>query len=743
VTAGAGAAAGPRPWALLILIAIAANLPALFPGFIFDDHRIIEQNALVQEPGRVAEIFTQGYWSVGEGPVPNLYRPLTIASFTANRALFGPGALSFRLFNLLLHAAVVILVWALARRLAGAGSPAGPAAEGGFDPAFLGGVLFAVHPVHTEALGLVVGRAELLAALGTLGCVFLFLEGRERERAAGRASPRRGPWGPYAASLLCFACGFLSKENAVVAPALAVVAGWLVLRWGFAWRYALVAAAAGGALLALRVAVLGSVNPEGFTSFVDNPIAHVEWPAGLLTALKIVLRYAGLLCVPITLSADYSFDAVPVVRTIADPAVLAGGGLLFAWPVAVILLARTRRVAAYGILWIGAALLPVANLLFPVGTVMAERLLYLPSAGLSLILAAIAAGPLAADGGLRPEQRGAVKVSLVLVLAAFTLRGLARYRDWQSDLALFRAAVEVVPRSVKAQFNYGAACETVGDDAAAADAYRKAIEIHPPFAEAHYNLGGVHLKRREFGAAVRHLEEAVRLRPGDVQHLVNLGIALTGDDRPREALEPIGRALDLDRRNDRALTALGNAHLALGEGREAARAYQEAAGLRPGEADYQRNLALALEASGDHDGAVRAWEQAATLRPGDPDLMVALGAALADAGRHGEGIPLLEQVVRAQPAHPVYHYRYGRALESGGRDEEALREYGESIRLAPDVPMPRRALGLLLHRRGDRDGALAALERAAALDPEGRVLDAADRALLERLRSAPRPPARR
>ncbi|MGH9797560.1 MAG: tetratricopeptide repeat protein, partial [Candidatus Polarisedimenticolia bacterium] len=582
MTPVAGATAGPRPWALLILIAIAANLPSLFPGFIFDDHRIIEQNALVQETERVAEIFTQGYWSVGERPVPNLYRPLTIVSFTLNRALFGPGALSFRLINLLLHAAAVVLVWAVARRLVRSDPPAGPAGDGWFEPAFLGGVLFAVHPAHTEALGLVVGRAELLAALGTLGCVLLFLEGRDREREPGPGAARWGPWGPYAASLLCFACGFLSKENAVTAPVLAVLAGWLVLRWGFAWRYALAAAAAGALLLGLRVAVLGSLDPPGFTSFVDNPIAHVEWPAGFLTALKVVLRYAGLLFVPITLSADYSFDAVPVVRTIADPAVIAGGGLLLAWPAAVILLARTQRVAAYGILWVGVSLLPVANLLFPVGTVMAERLLYLPSAGLSLILAALVAGPLAADGRLAPEQRGAMKVSMVLVLAAFTVRGLARYRDWQSDLALFRAAVEVVPRNVKAQFNYGAACETVGDDTAALGAYRRALEIHPPFAEAHYNLGGVHLRQREFGAAVRHLEEAVRLRPGDVQHLVNLGIALTGDDRPREALDPIGRALDLDRRNDRALTALGNAHLAMGEAREAARAYREAAGLRPG-----------------------------------------------------------------------------------------------------------------------------------------------------------------
>jgi tetratricopeptide (TPR) repeat protein len=716
-TPDAGATAGPHAWAIVVLAVVAANLPALFPGFIFDDHRLIEQNELVRDPANLPAIFARGYWTVGDEPVPSLYRPLTVASFALNHALFGPSALSFRVVNLLLHALVTVLVLALARRALGPPRPGE-----GVDPALAAALLFAVHPVHTEALGLVVGRAETLAAAGTLGCVVLFLRARERD-GAGRAGEARRD---EALALACAAFGFLAKENAVVAPFLAILAGGLLLRRGPGRRFAVAAVVVLAALLGLRTAVLGALSPPGFVSYVDNPIAHEPALTGRLTALKVVARYAGLLVFPARMSVDYSYDAVPLAAGWRDPEALLGAALLLAGAVGSWILGRRHGAAALGLLWMGLALAPVANLAFPIGTIMADRLLYLPSVGLCLLAGGFIAARVRARGageGQGALATGALRASLAIFLVALAARGVVRYLDWRDDYTLFRAAVEVVPRSVKAQFNLGAACEERGDDEAAIAAYRAAIAIHPVFADAHYNLGGVLMRGRDWDGAVRHLGEAARLQPGNVQYLVNLAIALTGQGRPEAAVDPLTRALELDPRSDRARTALGNARLALGDPDGAAREYAEAIRIVPQSADHHRNLGLALSERGDTAGAVRAFRTALDLRPRDGDLAVALGGALVEAGESGEGLALLERAVAAAPGHPVFRYRYGRALEAAGRAGEAETQYREAIRLAPGVPMPRRALGMMLFRRGERGEARDQLERAAALDRDGKVMD--------------------
>ena len=191
-----------RPAPALLLpaaVALLAALPSLFPGFIHDDHRLIEQNRLVQETGRLPEILARGYWTVDDREVPNLYRPVTILSFALNRLATGPDAFGFRVVDLLLHVLVTVLVYAVARRVIPDEAVASSAA-------MAAALLFATHPVHTEALGLVVGRSELLMALFTLWALVLFLDG-------GRVAP-----------LLLLPLAFFSKESGVAAPFLLLAA---------------------------------------------------------------------------------------------------------------------------------------------------------------------------------------------------------------------------------------------------------------------------------------------------------------------------------------------------------------------------------------------------------------------------------------------------------------------------------------------------------------------------------------
>ena len=339
---------------------------------------------------------------------------------------------------------------------------------------------------------------------------------------------------------------------------------------------------------------------------------------------------------------------------------------------------------------------------------MAERLLYLPSVGFCLLVGA-ALSPLAAEGAGR---RGALRTGVALVIALFGLMSLARLMEWRDDRSIFAAAIAVEPRSVRAQFNFGVASETAGDDAAAERAYLTALSIWDDFSDAHYNLAGLLVKREDWGGAIGHYRAALRDQPGNVAYLVNLGHSLNRAGRPAEALEPLERAVALDAASDRGFTDLGAAYMALQRPDDAARVYREAVRLDGRNPDYLINLGLAEEARGGTAATAAAYGAAAALRPGDP----------------------------------ILRYRWGRSLEQAGRIEAAVEAYREASRLAPASPVPLRQLGLLLLARGDREGARQVLERAASLDAAGSVMDAAARRALEELRRfpsgrAPRSPA--
>ena len=730
---------------LLILVAAAVNLPSLIPGFIHDDHAIVEKNDLVRDPSRLGAIFTKGYWNVSDVPVQNLYRPVTILSFALNHAAGGDHPFGYRLVNLALHLLVTLLLYAVARRVCDAAAPArgvapGPAGAGALlDPPLLAALLFAVHPVHTEVLGMIVGRAELLAAAGTLGCLLLFLLGRERAAAGGRSLPLFG------VSIACLVLGFLAKENAVVAPALVLAADLVRAPRRPAWRFHAAAAVGVAGLLALRAAVLGGIAPAGATHDVDNPIVGAPFLQGRLTALAVLARYAALLVAPLRLSIDYSFRQIPLSSGPLDPWVLCGAGLVLAWGLGLLRALRRSPAAAFALAWIGISAAPVSNLLFPIGTIMAERLLYLPSAGFCLLAGlalqrllslrpATAAPPASLAAGSPPAARLAVHLAAPLILLALALRSEVRYADWRDDYTIFERARAVSPRSVKVHFNYGVAAEERGEDAAAEGAYLAAIALWSGFADAHYNLAGVYARQKRWPDAVAQYRLAADLQPGNVKYLVNLGHALLGDGKAAEARDIVRRALEIDPSSDRAHTMLGSACLALGDPAAAVVAYGEAARLDPKNADYQRNLALAHEESGDLAASAADYRRGLALRPGDPDLLAGLGMVLLKAGERSGALEALEAAVRAAPGHPIHRYQLGRALEADGRPQEAMAQYRESIRLAPSAPVPRRALGLLLHRLGDGAGALEALERAAALDAGGTVMDAEARRLLESLR---------
>lgn len=496
------------------------------------DDRLVLLDARILGHTGLAEVFRTDYWQhAGSAESADLYRPLTILSFRWNHAVAGPSAAAYHAVNVVLHAAVSALVATLVGALFG-----GPRL------AAASGLLFALHPVHTEAVTTVVGRAELQAALFLLAALGLHARGY----ALG-GHRRRG----LAVALLCFGLALLSKESAAVGPGLVLLLdalAWLGRGRGPEARElrralgvtALYTAVVAG-YLALRLAVLGRLagSPiEDVGLLFGEPLAARLW-----TGLQILAIYARLLAFPLTLSADYSLRQVPVLHDPAHPAVLAG--LLLALALVAGLVWGLRRRSGPLVFAIGSFAVSyslVSNLVTPIGVLVAERLLYLPSLGFCVGLAwawerldSRRRGPRGAASA-RPDRLATAALALVLLL--YGARTVVRNQDWRDALTLFAATVEASPESAAAHFNYGATLFQERRDAAGAlPHFERALEIRPRFLPAHLNLVTAWLQLGRYEEAREAARRGLALFPDDPGLRERLALA---ERLQRQAPPPAG-----------------------------------------------------------------------------------------------------------------------------------------------------------------------------------------------------------
>jgi tetratricopeptide (TPR) repeat protein len=471
------------PLSLAVVVAVLAVLPylnGLNGDFTFDDAGVIRDNPMIQRDSPL-RLFVDPYYPGA------LYRPVTMLTYAANAGL-GGDPFDYHVVNVTLHAlasaGVLVLAGVFLSSTAGA---------------FATAAIFAVHPVHTEAVSSIVGRAELLAAL----LVIVALIGAAREASA--SGPRRRAW--RAVSLVSFALGLLAKESAFTAVGLVPLVDWWVRPRERGWRHlraALPYAVIGIAYLGLRIALIGSLALPEPPGSLDNPLAHVALLPRLMTAIVVLWEYVAVLAAPVHLAADYSFNQVPIVLTPLDSRfLLALAGLLGVALGIALIAARRPEVLAAALLF----LVPLgltANVLFPIGTIKAERLLYLPSVGWCLGLGCLA------ETAARAKRRIWIP-ALAALVAVLGARTWLRNFDWRSNLILFTATARESPGSAKAHHNAAVAFERAGRLDEAMAEFRRSLAIYPQYASAAFGIGHVFSLKGLDAPALHWYEEAVRL----------------------------------------------------------------------------------------------------------------------------------------------------------------------------------------------------------------------------------------
>eukprot|EP00929_Paragymnodinium_shiwhaense_P015664 TRINITY_DN12375_c0_g2_i3.p1 TRINITY_DN12375_c0_g2~~TRINITY_DN12375_c0_g2_i3.p1 ORF type:complete len:792 (-),score=134.28 TRINITY_DN12375_c0_g2_i3:318-2693(-) len=665
------------PWSALILVQvviIASYAPAFYyKGFVMDDAVAIERNPnVVSETFSWSMLMSTDFWGLpmhGQGWTNKSFRPLVTLSFRLNYLLHGLYSSGFHITNVLMHCIASITVGRSATLLMGLpGSWAAVCC-----------VLFGVHPVHTENVLYLVGRADILAAIIGIAALNLYAS-----FICPASSPlgRTGLVGKAGLPALWQEVLALSLPSAlIVASGLSKESGFTL--YGLPLGMELMDLLTAQSLAArrrlqihsrlqqrsvIRMGVLGATtfmvalarysHTSGTTlnmSPQDNPISFES--SKMVRVLSYAFLhgvYAKLLFWPGFLCYDYSMDAIPLLRTPADARLLLTlatyVGAAAALTAALQAPPRHRRAALIALALLAVTFFPASNIAFPVGTVIGERLMYFPSAGSCLALVVWLHACFGQGGTRKTTAAGEVleaskkaKAALprslpvcswtssrlvVLTLGAIAglgTRTLLRTRVWSSSETLFIHDGHAQPTSSKTQFNLGITHMQRQEWDEAVEALIRCAWADPLSSLPFYRIGQIEILRGRFEVAEEFLAAALdkfgaslMVRDEEVFH--DLAVALFQNGKHEQAERRLRIALQMNPEFDKGWNNLACC-LASRDIMSAARAARKAVAIAPENPQYWANFAVLARHAGDGAAARDAWTQAKAIWPGMPEPM--------------------------------------------------------------------------------------------------------------------------
>ncbi len=533
------------------LLALALFAVSIGGTYIYDDVAIISpvHDSRLADPSQWGRYWTESY---NQG-VDNLYRPLVSMSYAIQWWLHGDRPWAFHLVNVLLHAAVSAAVAEFVRRLIG------------FRAAMVAGLLFAAHPIHVEAVANIVGRAELMCALGMLAGLTLLLRPMTPRRALAISG--------------CFVFALLSKEQGMLLPSLLLILG-LLRRFlaphspspcpqgdpapspspgtpGEGWgegaiakpkskiqnRRTLTLALSrstgrgdnrgtgggeeerqGNLLLILllcwmlagyivwRESILKFWWDRNFIDWTINPMVPSQWHAHggsvgrdrWLMPLALLGRYACLLVFPMKLSPDYGAKVIGWSVRLSDPYLYLGVAAIVAWCVVLLVsLLKRSTIGIFATLSLALSYGMVGNIVALIGTNFAERLMYLPSAFFIMLVAA----------AVSKLPRAVLIVFTTIALILASVRTFTYTLRWNNALEFYRTSLAEQPKSIRLYMLLTSEYLSRGQFDQAERTVKAGRDMLPEYWEIWLHSGVVAMKQGDFAEAQRDFEHAVNIRP--------------------------------------------------------------------------------------------------------------------------------------------------------------------------------------------------------------------------------------
>ncbi len=525
---------------LIILLGALAYFNCLQGGFIWDDAGLVERNTYIRSLSGLPKIFAGNIWA-GIGESSRAYRPLQIATYLVDYSIWRLNPFGYHLTNLLLHILAGITLYWLLKLI--------------FQNellALLSSLLFVCHPVQTEAVAYISGRADPLAAVFIFMAFGFYLKFLQTQKQTD-----------YLLGLLSFILALLSRENALVLPV-------LLLAYHFAFKpkpavkkcgaFFLIA----GIYLALRLALMNTV-------LSDSPVETtlIQRLPGFFAALA---NYARIMFLPVDLHMEYGGDLFKFFNF----RVLLGMGILIFLTACILKSRKANAAVFFALIWFLATLLPASNF-YPLNAYMAEHWLYLPSIGIFIIF-----GKWFADGYARKKTRFAALLLAAGLLAAYLGLTINQNRYWRSELDFFKRTLKFAPGSARVYYHLGNIYCDLQDNQRGIAMYSQAIKMNPAYAEAYNNIGNVYINSGSNAEGITYCQQALKINPQLPEAYYNLG----------------------------------NAYYNLGENTKSIEMLKISVQLNPVYLEACNNLAAGLAQDGNLELAISYWNKCLEIDPG-------------------------------------------------------------------------------------------------------------------------------
>jgi len=630
--------------AVIVILGFAAYANSLTGEFIWDDLAFVRDNELIRDWSNVGRVFSKDMAKSlapgGGGVKYNFYRPLQMISLMADYSIWRLDTAGYHFTNTIFHILAALAIFWLITVL-----------SNDWLLALFTGALFVIHPIHTEAVAFISGRADPMAAVFMLLAFIFYIK-------AGNSAIFSF------LTLLSYTLALLSRETSVIFPVLLLLYHYSFKKKIRPGPYLSVLGITAFYILLRSTMARHLLSGENVASFAG---AFQRMP-GFFVAIT---GYVRILLLPFNLHMEYG----KALFKASDPGAILGAGISALLLIHAFKKRNSNKLVFFSILWFFITLLPQSNI-YPIGAYMAEHWLYLPSVGLFLIIS---------DGLVRLVRMKNVKIlgigAALILLLTYSYLTIRQNEYWSKLIPFYERTLTFNPKSPRLLNNLGVAYHDIKKHDKAIAAYEKSIKLGPDYFETHSNLGSVYHGIGEYDKAEALYKKEIAMNPTYPKAYNNLG-ALYDDT---------------------------------GEYERAVEAYKKAIELNPDKMEMYFNLGLAYQNANKYQKSIAAYKKAIELKPGFTNAYHDLGVTYHKAGEHEKAIQAYQEAIKRDPKQAEMYGNLGMANEMLGRTEKAIAAYKKAIALDENHALSHNNLAILYFRQKQYNLAIEHADEAIKL----------------------------
>jgi cytochrome c-type biogenesis protein CcmH/NrfG len=583
---------------IIALVAFAIYANTLNHGFVLDDLAVIENNTLVKQGIEgISELFTTFYWKGFWDSNSGLYRPVSLIMFAIEYNLSPENPIIHHFMNVLFYAISSCMLFNVLRRC-----------FNNINPLFFlfSTLIFVAHPINTEVVANIKSRDEIMALLFSLLCLHYLLKETTKNKVKTMLF-----------SSLFFLLALLSKEGAIAflpiiflieyvkgVKILEIIKGriFLILTFAFwfAWHQYII--------------YFKSPAIVGYTFNDNSLLASSHMIDQKATAFGIFARYIFKSIYPYQLSYDYSFNQIPIINFFSPLALV--GIILF---MGIIVLGykslKKNPLLSIAFAFMLFPLMLTSNIFLIIGATMADRFLYVPVIGSSILLCWLVFKAVKLNVSDTFSMVKPLYILLPLFLV-YSMKTIARNKDWKNNFTLFSKDVKTVPESARAHYNYARALKNFKDDKSKLimlKEYEKCLEIDPNYFDAWVNYGVIFANQKDYTSALKMYREAFKLNPNNTVLNGNIGEAFFRINQPDSTIIYLERAHKFGNKKSESYDILGTAWFQKGIYTKACLAFEEGLKIDPNSWSLYLNYGNALVLSNRDSEGISALKKSYQL----------------------------------------------------------------------------------------------------------------------------------